>query len=63
MVKTELLDTYDLNEGDNDDLSNYPLVRYATPKDIALAIIYLLSDASGWVTGTNLIIDGGLTTR
>lgn len=63
MVKTELLDTYDLNEGDNDDLSNYPLGRYATPKDIALAIIYLLSDASGWVTGTNLIIDGGLTTR
>lgn len=63
MVKTAMSDAYDLNEGENDDLSNYPLGRYATPKDIALAIIYLLSDASSWVTGTNLIIDGGLTVR
>jgi NAD(P)-dependent dehydrogenase (short-subunit alcohol dehydrogenase family) len=31
------------------------------PDDIANACIYLLSDASRWVTGTNLIIDGGYT--
>lgn len=30
-----------------------------TPEDIANACIFLLSDASRWVTGTNLIIDGG----
>ena len=29
------------------------------PEEIAWAIIYLLSDASAWVTGTNLLIDGG----
>ncbi len=63
MVKTAMSDAYDLNEGDNDDLSYYPLGRYATPEDIAYAIIYLLSNASSWVTGTNLVIDGGLTTK
>lgn len=63
MVKTEMSDAYDLNEGGNEDLKNYPLGRYANPVDIAWAIIYLLSNASSWVTGTNLVIDGGLTTR
>lgn len=41
------------------DLYNYPLKRYGTPEEIAWAIIYLLSPASSWVTGTNLTIDGG----
>lgn len=38
---------------------NYPLKRYGTPEDIAYGCIYLLSDAASWVTGTNLVIDGG----
>ena len=63
MVKTDMSDAYELNEGDNEDLKNYPLGRYATPEDIAWGIIYLLSNASSWVTGTNMIIDGGLTTK
>lgn len=33
------------------------------PEDVAYAAIYLLSDASGWVTGTNLFVDGGYTAR
>ena len=37
----------------------YPLKRLGTPEDIAYGTIYLLSDASSWVTGINLIIDGG----
>lgn len=40
-------------------MERYPLKRYGTPEDIAYGCIYLLSDASGWVTGTNLVIDGG----
>ena len=63
MVVTDMSDAYDLNEGGNEDLKNYPLGRYANPEDIAWGIIYLLSNASSWVTGTNLIIDGGLTTK
>ena len=37
----------------------YPLKRVGTPEDIAYAAIYLLSDASSWVTGINMLIDGG----
>ncbi len=40
-------------------VNSYPMKRYGTPEDIAYGAIYLLSDASSWVTGTNLVIDGG----
>ncbi len=39
----------------------YPMKRVGTPEDIANGAIYLLSDASSWVTGINLVIDGGYT--
>lgn len=38
-----------------------PLKRFGQPEDIANGIIYLLSDASAWITGTALKIDGGST--
>lgn len=37
----------------------FPLKRLGKPEDIAYAAIYLLSDASSWVTGTNMKLDGG----
>lgn len=40
-------------------LERYPLKRLGTPEDIGNGAVYLLSDASSWVTGTNLVIDGG----
>lgn len=43
------------------DMQKYPLKRYAEPQEIAWGIIYLLSDASAFVTGTALKIDGGVT--
>ena len=39
----------------------YLLKRYARPEEIAWAIIYLLSDASAFVTGSVLTIDGGIS--
>ncbi len=45
------------------DLQNYPLGRYGTPREVALAAVYLLSDASAWVSGSFLTMDGGLTLR
>ena len=38
-----------------------PVGRLGTPDEVAAAIVYLASDAAGFVTGTNLVIDGGLT--
>ena len=43
------------------DMKEYPLGRYGNPLDVAHGIIYLLSDASSWVTGHSLVIDGGVT--
>jgi len=34
-----------------------------SPEDVANACVFLLSDAAKWITGTNLIVDGGYTTR
>lgn len=36
-----------------------PLARVGTPDDIARAVLFLATDASGWVTGTSLVVDGG----
>lgn len=41
------------------DRATFPLKRYGKPEEVAWAVIYLLSDASAWITGTNLLIDGG----
>lgn len=38
-----------------------PLKRFAQSEEIANAIIYLLSDASSYVTGTELVVDGGFS--
>jgi NAD(P)-dependent dehydrogenase (short-subunit alcohol dehydrogenase family) len=43
------------------EMNKYPMRRYGQPEDVAFAVIYLLSDASSWVTGSNLLIDGGFT--
>ncbi len=45
------------------DMEKYPLKRYGEPQDIAYGAMYLLSNASSWVTGTSLIIDGGVTAK
>jgi cyclopentanol dehydrogenase len=42
-------------------LSRYPLGRFGAAQDIAEGCLYLASDAAGFVTGTELIIDGGMT--
>ena len=45
------------------NLAMYPIGRFGRPEDIAYAIIFLLSDASSWVTGHTLVVDGGITLR
>ena len=41
------------------DIQRYPLGRYGRPEEVAWSIVYLLSDAAAWITGTDLVIDGG----
>lgn len=47
-------------DGFNRFMARTPLGRVGEPEDIADACIYLASDAARWVTGTNLIVDGGV---
>lgn len=64
MVDTGILDSGTVSKEQlEEDIKNYPLGRYGRPNDIAWAMIYLLSDASGWITGDNLVIDGGVTLK
>ena len=44
-----------------EDIKRYPLKRFGKPEEVAYAVVYLLSGASQWVTGSNLVIDGGYT--
>jgi NAD(P)-dependent dehydrogenase (short-subunit alcohol dehydrogenase family) len=64
MVETPILSEMHMtNEELEKDKQQYPLKRYGQPKEIAWAIIYLLSDAAAWVTGSILTIDGGCSIR
>jgi len=40
----------------------YPL-GLGTPEDVAYACLFFLSDASKWITGSELVMDGGLTLK
>lgn len=61
MVNTNLAGRSYSEEERMKDMFTYPLKRYGESRDVALAIVYLLSDASSWVTGHALVIDGGKT--
>ena len=62
MVNTRLIQGGAVSEEQHQaDMQKYPLKRYGEPEDIAHGIVYLLSNASSWVTGHSLVIDGGYT--
>ncbi len=65
MVETQLVMNLDSisQEQLEQDKKRYPLGRYGKPEEIAWGVIYLLSDASAWVSGHSLVIDGGITRR
>lgn len=64
MVETPILAEMRMTDEElQNDREQYPLKRYGRPEEIAWAIIYLLSDAAAWVTGSVLTIDGGCSIR
>ena len=62
MVDTPLIHRGTITEEQlAEDAKRYPLGRYGRPEDIANGAVYLLSDASSWLTGHDLVIDGGFS--
>lgn len=67
-VDTRLWEEYLVNSPDPEALAArtaalHPLGRRGTPADISKAVLFLATDDSAFVTGTNLVADGGLTLR
>ncbi|CAN5507272.1 SDR family oxidoreductase [soil metagenome] len=59
LVKTDMARA--LWEGNEDGFSSMvPLHRLGEPTDIANAATFLASDASSWITGTMIVVDGGM---
>ncbi len=60
MVWTDLIFKGGITEEQlQEDEKKYPLKRYGRPEDIANLAVYLLSDASSWMGGSNVKITGG----
>jgi NAD(P)-dependent dehydrogenase (short-subunit alcohol dehydrogenase family) len=61
MVKTEILNQFQSHTSEDTlkiDELKYPL-GYGNVEDVAYPSVFLLSDAAKWITGQNIIIDGG----
>ncbi len=62
MIETPLINLDALTKEDKTiDADKYLLKRYGRPEEVALTSAFLLSDASSFITGTSIIIDGGYT--
>ena len=61
MIDTHVMGNEFTEEQLKEDARRYPLKRYGKPEEVAYGIMFLLSDAASFITGTNLIIDGGYT--
>jgi len=63
MVEDFLRSQGDVNEGIKAVASLHPMGHMGEPDDIAYGVLYLASDESKFVTGSELVIDGGYTAR
>lgn len=62
MIDTHILDAGTISEEQLEiESQRYPMKRFGKPEEVAYGIIYLLSDASSFVTGSSIVIDGGFT--
>lgn len=62
MIWTDLVFNGGLTEEElKEDEKKYPLKRYGKPEDVANLSVYLLSDASSWMTGSCVKITGGVS--
>ena len=60
MIKTPFICFDSLTEEDiAKDTEKYPLKRYGEPEEVAHVNAFLLSDASSYLTGASIVVDGG----
>lgn len=60
MIKTRLINVDTLTEEDMiKDAEKYPMKRYGEPEEVANVNAFLLSDASSYITGATIVVDGG----
>jgi 3(or 17)beta-hydroxysteroid dehydrogenase len=57
------LGTNDVDDARRMALSTHPIGRLGVPNDIAKGIVFLASDDAGFMTGSGLVVDGGLTAQ
>jgi NAD(P)-dependent dehydrogenase (short-subunit alcohol dehydrogenase family) len=67
-IRTPLIENYLKSTGDAEKsraalVAMQPIGRLGEPEDVAYGILYLASDESKFITGSDLVIDGGLTAR
>ena len=65
VIETPMTTSIMLNTQEGRDLnaSRHPLGRVGQPEDIAYGVLFLASDESSFMTGSELVIDGGLTAQ
>ena len=62
MIWTDLIYKGGITEEElKEDEKKYPLKRYGKPEDVANLSVYLLSDASAWMTGSSIKLTGGIS--
>ena len=63
LIRTNLTDKAMSQEDLDNYVQRFPLGRFGKPEEVAYSAIFLLSDATKWITGTSITVDGGVTLR
>lgn len=62
-ARAAAMGTNDIDQAKGISLANHPIGRHGTADDIAKGIVFLASDDAAFMTGSSLVVDGGLTAQ